>query len=66
MPSRLSALTRCCVQSCRKGISSVGAQERRRYPVRVRSGSSCKDGYWWCRVREGGRQSPEESGEDVD
>ena len=58
-PIRLSALTRCCVQSSRKGISSVGAQERRRYPVRVRNGSCCKD-------REGGRQSPEESGEDVE
>ena len=39
--SRLSALTGCCVQSYRKGISSVGAQERCIYPVRVRSGAHC-------------------------
>ena len=37
-----SALTRCGVQSYRLGISSMGVQERRRYPVRARSGARYK------------------------
>ena len=42
VPSSFSALTRCGVQSYRLGISSVGAQERRRYPVRARREARCK------------------------
>ena len=57
-PSSLSALTRCGVQSYPIGISYVGAQERCRYPVRVRSGAHCKYGYKWRRVREGVWKSP--------
>ena len=42
VPSSLLALTHCGVESYPIGISSVGVQERCRYPVRVRSGARCK------------------------